>query len=323
MKSLALFALGLALVGRLFSASLTLERTIPLPGVEGRIDHFTLDAAGHRLFVAALGNDTVEVVNLESGQVVKSITGLAEPQGVCFVGETNRLYVANGGDGTLRIFDGTTFGEKARVKLEDDADNVRYDAARQRVYVGHGSGVLGALELANNQIVAAIPLKGHPEAFQLEQNGPRIFVNVPGAHQIAVLDRQKRAVIATWSIGLAAANFPMALDETNHRLMIGCRVPARMMVFDTESGKEVAKLELHGDCDDLFFDPVRRQLYASCGEGFIDVFSQTDPDHYSLKESVKTENKARTSCFEGGNFYLAAPKQQARAAEVLCYRVEQ
>jgi YVTN family beta-propeller protein len=322
LKSLALFTAAFLFASPVMARGLTLERTIPLPGVEGRIDHFSFDPAGHRLFVAALGNNTVEVVDVKAGKVVHSITGLAEPQGVCFVAKENRLYVANGGDGAVRSFDATTFASLATVKFDDDADNLRYDASAKLVYVGHGSGALGAIDVTRGGIASEVPLKAHPESFQLETKGPRAFVNVPGAHQIAVVDREKKAVIATWPLGLIAANFPMALDESNHRLMIASRVPARLMVFDTESGKEVARLDLHGDCDDLFVDPARRQIYASCGEGFIDVFAQTDADHYAPKESVRTEAKARTCFFDGERIYLAVPKRGDRSAEVRCYRVE-
>ncbi len=197
------------------------------------------------------------------------------------------------------------------MKLDDDADDVRYDRSSKRLYVGHA-----------NAIASDVSLGAHPEAFELAKDGPQAYVNVPGAHEIAVIDRQKRSVVATWSIGFAAANFPMALDEPHHRLLIGCRVPARLLVFDTETGKETAKLDLHGDCDDLFLDPARRRIYASCGEGFIDVFTQSDADRYSRKESVKTKAGARTCFFDGQRIYLAVPKRGSRSAEVRCYRIE-
>ena len=317
-----LLASTLDFASPLVAASLTAERTISLPGVEGRIDHISFDAVGHRLFVAALGNNTVEVVNLDEGKVVYSIAGLAEPQGIYFLGELNRLYVANGGDGVVRVFEGKTFAAVTNIPTDDDADNVRYDSAAKCLYVGHGRGALSAIDVITNTVVGTIPLMAHPESFQLEKDGPLAFVNVPGAHHIAVIDRLKKSVVATWSLGLVAANFPMALDEANHRLMVACRVPARLMVFDTESGKDVAKLDLHGDCDDLFFDPVRHRLYASCGEGFIDVFTQMDADHYVLKEAVTTEAKARTCFFDGEHIYLAVPKRGDRSAEMRCYRIE-
>jgi hypothetical protein len=316
-----LFAV-LGVAAPLCGATLTLERTIPLPGVTGRIDHLSVDAAGQRLFVAALGNNTIEVLDLAKGKLAATIAGLAEPQGVYYLAELDRLYVANGGDGSLRIFDGKKLAAVATVKLGDDADNVRFDSIARRLYVGHGSGALSAIDVASNAVVSTLTLKAHPESFQLETKGPRAFVNVPSAHQIAVVDRVKQTVVATWPLGLVAANFPMTLDEANHRLMIGCRVPARLLVFDTASGKEVAKLDLHGDCDDLFFDAPGRQIYASCGEGFIDVFAQTDADHYRLKEAVKTTPKARTCFFDGDHLYLAVPKRGNTAAEVQCYRVE-
>lgn len=321
MKRLFASAALLVFCHPLIGASLTLDRAIPLPGVEGRIDHFALDTTGRRLFVAALGNNSVEVIDLKTGQVVHSITGLAEPQGIFYLGELNRLYVANGGGGVLRVFHGGTFVLVATVKFDDDADNVRYDAAAKRLYVGHGRGALGAIDVTTNRIVVEVPLKAHPESFQLEKRGGRIFVNVPDAAQVAVVDREKNSMTGSWPLGLTAANFPMALDEDNHRLMIGCRRPAGLIVFDTDSGREVARLALHGDCDDLFLDGVRRQLYASCGEGFIDVFTQLDADHYALKEAVQTEAKARTSFIAGDELYLAVPKRGDRPAELRCYHI--
>ena len=313
-----------AFVGALLTArgeALTLTRTIALPHVEGRIDHFAHDVAGARLFVAGLGNNSVEVVDLKSGRVVRSIAGFAEPQGIFFVPGLNRLYIANGGDGALRVFDGTTFAAIATIKFSDDADNLRYEAATQRIYVGYGDGALGVVDATNNKIVGDIRLGGHPESFQLEQDGTRIFVNVPRARQVAVLDRVQRKVVAAWTTGSAAGNFPMALDEARHRLFLACRSPARLLVLDTGSGRELASLKLHGDCDDLFFDAERHQLYASCGEGFIDIFTQIEADHYALTESVPTTAKARTCFFDGRQIYLAVPKVGGRDAEIRVYAV--
>lgn len=302
------------------AASLTLERTIPLPGVEGRIDHFSLDPVGARLFIAALGNNTVEVVDLKQGKLVRSLTGFAEPQGVLYLPELNRLYVAGGGDGTLRILDGTSFATIKTVSVGDDADNLRSDPLGKQVYVGFGSGAISVLDAATGEVVSRLSLDAHPEAFQLEQAGPRIFVNVPGAHAVVVVDRQQQRVVANWSTGLAAGNYPMALDETHHRLFVACRLPARLLVFDTESGNETARLDLHGDCDDLFHDVARGRLYASCGEGFVDVYAQTDAGSFTRVESVKTAAKARTCFFDGEVLYLTAPRRGNLTAEIRCYR---
>lgn len=302
-------------------ASLLLERTIPLPTVAGRIDHCSLDSDGGRLFVAALGNNTVEVVDLKQGRVSRSLAGFAEPQGVLFLREFHRLFVANGGDGTLRMLDGQTGATIKTVSLGDDADNLRYDTSARLVYVGYGGGALGAVNPATGEVAGDTSLAVHPESFQLEQSGPRIFINLPGAHAIGVVDRQQQKVVAEWSIGLAAGNFPMALDEAHHRLFVGCRWPARLLIFDTIAGKEVAKLDLHGDCDDLFYDAARSRLYASCGEGFIDIFERTGDGQHQRVESFTTTPKARTCLLAGENLYLAVPRRGNQPAEIRCYRI--
>jgi YVTN family beta-propeller protein len=318
MKRLGLFIL-VGLVSSARAETLILMRTIPLPNVEGRIDHFAADADGGRLFVAALGNNTVEVLDLKQGKVVHSISGLSEPQGISYVREFNRLFVANGGDGALRVYDGTTFAAVTVIKFAGDADNVRYDAAAKQIYVGYGSGALGIVDARKNTVVGEILLKAHPESFQLEKDGRRIFVNVPSAHEITVVDRKTKETGGKWSLGLVAANFPMALDDANRRAFVASRVPARLLVFDTLSGNEVAKLDLHGDCDDVFYDPRRQQIYASCGEGFIDIFSQTDASHFTLKEAVKTVAKARTCFFDGDHLYLAVPRRRDESAQIRVY----
>ncbi|HEY4247274.1 MAG TPA: YncE family protein [Lacunisphaera sp.] len=321
MRAIALLALCLGSMEPAHANALKLVQTIPLSGVEGRIDHFGIDPAGDRLFVAALGNNTVEVVDLKGGKVSRTLSGFSEPQGILFVPEFNRLYVANGGDGALRVFDATTFAPVTTIKFENDADNVRYDTATKQVYVGYGSGALGVVDAEKNVLAGTIPLTGHPESFQLETNSPRIFVNVPRSHNIAVVDRVTKETVGTWSLGLVAANFPMALDQANHRAFIATRAPARLLVFDTTSGREVAKLDLHGDCDDVFYDASLHQIYASCGEGFIDVFTQIDADHYAEREAVKSAKKARTAFFSGDMLYLASPKNGETPAAIHCYEV--
>jgi DNA-binding beta-propeller fold protein YncE len=323
MKKLIICTAFLILLGAASAGTLTLERTIPLPGVDGRIDHFGIDVDGGRLFVAALGNQTVEVVDFKQGKAIRSLAGIAEPQGIFYLREFKRLCVASAGDGTLRFFDGTSYELTSSLTLGEDADNVRYDATAKQILVGYGkeSGGLAIVDAATGKTVADIPLSAHAESFQLEKSGVRVFVNVPRSKQIAVVDRQQKKVVATWPVTSAGGNFPMALDEATHRLFIGCRTPARLLVLDTESGTEVAQVDLHGDCDDLFFDAARHQLYASCGEGFIDVFTQKDADHCALKESVATVAKARTCFFDGRQIFLAVPKVGARDAEVRIYDV--
>jgi hypothetical protein len=298
---------------------LRLERTIPLAGVEGRIDHMAADIQGRRLFVAALGNHTVEVIDLAAGRVVHTIKGLGEPQGLLFVPATGRLYAADGADGSCRVYDAADFRLLDTVKFNGDADNIRYDAAAQQVWVGYGEGGLGALDAATGKRVSDVKLAAHPESFQLERSGPRIYVNLPDAGRIAVVERTARRVVADWPVAEASANFPMALDEAGRRLFVGCRKPARALVFDTASGKPATSFAICGDTDDLFFDAGRKRLYVSCGEGFLDVF---DAASYRRLERIATSPGARTSLFvpDLDRLFLAVPRQGAQAAEIRVYR---
>lgn len=299
---------------------LRMAQSIPLPGVKGRIDHIATDIGGQRLFIAALGNDTLEIVDLRSGKRIHSITGLHEPQDVTYVPEINRIFVSNGASGSVSIFDSRSLRYEGNITFREDADNLRYDARSKYLYVGYGKGSLGVTDVMSGKIIGDIRLAGHPEAFQLESKGPRIFVNIPSARQVAVVDRDKRSVIAVLPLK-DSGNFPMALDEKRHRLFIGCRRPATMLVYDTESGREVARIDIGRDVDDISYDPVHRQIYTSCGEGFIDVIRQTEADHYEVTARLKTARGARTSRFEPESmlFYLAVPSESGKSAEIRVY----
>src|SRR5437667_304710 len=204
--------------------------------VDFRGNHFALDPSGERLFVCALGNNTVEVLDLRKGQRIHSITGLGSPQGIVYVSELNRIFVANDKGGIFKIYDGKLFQSVAEVDFKDDADNVRYDDASKKIYVGFGSGGIAIVNAPDGKQLGSIKLPAHPEAFELEKHGSRIFVNVPNARHVAVIDRDKGEVVTTWKTDLAFGNFPMALDEANHRLFIGCRVPSKLVVLSTDSG---------------------------------------------------------------------------------------
>jgi len=296
--------------------------TIEMPGVKGRIDHLSVDLKRHRLFVAALGNNTVEVLDVERQRHEKSLPGFGEPQGVLYLADPDRLYVANGTGERLDILDGNSFASVKRIAKLPDADNVRYDHSAGKVVVGYGKGALQMLDPGSGEAAAEIRLPAHPESFQLERNGSRIFVNVPDARQVAVVDRSTRALVAAWEVPGARSNFPMTLDEAGRRLFVGARSPALLLVYDTASGKVVAKPQIGADTDDLFFDAKRKQLYVICGEGRVDVLRQEDPDHYSQIATVKTAPRARTGLFvpEEGKLYVAAPAVDGATARILVYQ---
>jgi len=306
------------------NAPFQLKQTIPLPGVEGRIDHFDVDISGQRLFVCALGNNTVEVVDLSKGERVHTISGLGAPQGVAFVPELNRLLVANDKGGVCNIYDANSFQLISKVEFGDDADNVRYDSASKRIYVGFGSGGIGIINAVDGKQVGSIKLAAHPEAFELERQGHRIFVNVPTARHVAVIDRDKGEVIATWKTDGAFGNFPMALDEANHRLFVGCRLPSKLVVLDTASGKTVTSVGISGDPDDIFYDSKRHRVYVICGAGKIDIIDQTDANTYKALAKINTADGERSGLFvpERDAFFVAVPHRGSQRAEIRRYRIE-
>jgi len=313
----------LLLVARVFSADATglrLVQSIPLPDVEGRIDHLVIDVAGQQLFVAALGNNSVEVVDLHTGKPLHRLGGMLHPQGVAWISDRNQLFVASGQDATVKVFDGKSYRLESTLEGLDDADNVRYDARAKLVYVGYGDGALAVIEAATRKRVGDIRLSGHPESFQLERNGPRIFVNVPAAKDIAVIDREKLAVIDTWPVEQAAANFPMALDEEKRRLFVACRKPATLLALNTDSGQTIMNVPIDGDADDVFYDARRNRVYISCGAGVLDVL---DADGLKVREKIPTAAGARTSLLtsELNRLYLAVPYRGNQPAEVRVYEV--
>ena len=305
-------------------AKIELERTIPLPGVEGRIDHLDVDTSGQRLFVCALGNNTVEVVDLNKGERIHTISGLGAPQGVAFVPELNRLLVANDKGGVCNIYDANSFHLIGKVDFADDADNVRYDSASKRIYVGFGSGGIGIINAVDGKQVGSIKLAAHPEAFELERQGHRIFVNVPTARHVAVIDRDKGEVITTWKTDGAFGNFPMALDEANHRLFVGCRLPSKLVVLDTASGKTVTSVGISGDPDDIFYDSRRHRVYVICGAGKIDIIDQTDANTYKALAKINTADGARSGLFvpERDALFVAVPHRGSQRAEIRRYQIE-
>lgn len=305
-------------------SALTLVKTIPLPGVQGRIDHFAFDSSGQRLFVCALGNNSLEIIDVGKGERIHSITGLGSPQGVAYLPGIDRIVVASDQAGICKIYDGKSYQQLAFVNLGDDADNVRYDAAAKRVYVGFGGGGLAIIDPMAGKQLGSVKLGAHPESFQLEPSGKRIFVNVPNARHVAVVDRDEGTVMTTWSTDLAFMNFPMSLDEANHRLFVGCRMPSRLVVLNTHSGEMVAKIKISGDTDDLFYDRKHRRIYAVCGSGKIDVINQQDANSYQPVEKIDTAAGARTAMFvpELDTLFVAVPRQGSQPAEIRAYHVQ-
>lgn len=304
--------------------TMRLVQTIPLPNVSGRIDHLSVDRKGQRLFVAALGNNTVEVLDLTTGKIIRSISGLTEPQGVLFVPEFDKLFVTNGGNGRCEIFDGNSFAAIGHIDLSGDADNIRYDSNSAAVVIGYGDGGLSFIDAESDQVLTNIKLDGHPESFQLESSGSRVYINIPSANQIVVAQRGQPDQIEKWPVTNATANYPMALDEDQYRLFVGVRSPARLNIYDTETGKLVTSLASVGDADDIFYDALHKLIFVIGGEGYLDIFSQQDLDHYQLLARIPTAAGARTGLWapEANRLYVAVPRQGTQTAEIRVYELQ-
>jgi DNA-binding beta-propeller fold protein YncE len=307
---------------------LVLTGAIPLPNVQGRIDHFGLDPKG-QLFVSALGNNTEEVIDIGAGRLVHAISGIPKPQGVAFSSDLNKLFVGSD-EGKLYIYDGASFELITSIDFGDDVDNLRYDAASKRLYLGYGDEAAGAIAIVdvatNKRLDEELKLGAHPESFQLEASGPNIYVNLPDLKQIAVINRSTHA-ISRWPLTLGN-NLPMALDESGHRLFVVTRAPARLVVLDTSSGHVVAAIPCVQNSDDVYYDSARRRIYVLGGEGYISVFQQKDADHYGLIAKIPSAVGARTGGYFGKGkkgfevLYVAVPARSDRGAEVLIYTVQ-
>ena len=296
---------------------LRLLQTIPLEGVEGRIDHLAIDAKLGRLYVAALGNNTLEVVDLAVGRRVETIKGVEEPQGIAVVPESHRIVVASGKDNKCRIFDQSL---KLVGQIDDleDADNVRYNLKTGQAIVGYGHGALAFIDPQTGTKVAEVKLDGHPESFQFGSDGRRILVNVPGAGHVAVVDGDQKVVTAKWIPVGAAKNFPMAFDEAGHRIFIGCRSPAKLLVLDTDTGATIASLETVGNTDDVFFDRSLNRIYVTGSKGSITVIQRIAGDRYETLAAVSVGDGAQSSLFvpETGRLYVAIPHRGSQAARI-------
>ncbi|MDE2475432.1 MAG: hypothetical protein KGO48_10325 [Alphaproteobacteria bacterium] len=327
---------------------LKLSARIPLANVNGRMDHMAVDIDGQRIFATAFDNHTLEVIDLRAGKQVGTIRNLDEPQGAYYDGAGKRLFVASGGDGTAKVFNGTTLQFMNTAKLGQDADNVRFDARRSHVLAGYGGekflygkptreqgdGAVAIMDMGG-KVVARIPTAAHPESFQLEKTGNRVFINVPDKMEIQVADLSNNQTIAHWPATGCSDNFPMQLDETHHRLFVACRSPASLMAIDTDSGKPVANVKLDPAVfsDDMFYDGARGRIYVigravggsderAPSPGFVEVFRQTDANNYQKIASYPTGWGAQTGWFvpEWSKLIIATRRQDAtHPGEILVY----
>lgn len=316
-----LLALGPATARADAPLPLHLVRSISLGSVAGRLDHLALDRSGHRLFVAATGDDSVLVIDLERHALQRVLGDLAEPHGLAFLPDLEVLAVSNGGDGTLRLFQGPSLQPVHTVNLGSAADDVRVDSRTGTLLVGLGADAIALVDAKTGLHLGDLQLPGRPEAFSLQGNGSRILVNVPSSGSVVVLDRIEARRVATWPLGPGHSNFPMALDASHHRLFVGLREPPGLAVLDAKTGHQVALLGAPGDADDLFYDAALQRIYLAAGTGVVAVYGQIDADHYDRVASVPTRAGARTALFDPAldRLFVAAPRRAGAAAQILVF----
>jgi hypothetical protein len=298
---------------------LKLTAQIALPDVRGRIDHISCDAIHHLAFVAALGNNTIEVVNINTKTVVHTIKGLHEPQGIAYIPSLERLVVANGNNGACIFLNATNYSLLNTIDLQDDADNIRYDAETNLIYVGYGNGGIAIIDAATMKQINSIKLEGHPESFQLSKKQNRLFINVPDANEIEVADLSSHLIVAKWKNTNASSNFPMALDEGHNRLFVGCRNPAKLRMINTTTGKDIQSITCSQDADDVFYNTADSLVFVSAGKGFIDVFKAGKELQHI--HHIETSSGARTSLLLPAEkkLLLAVPARGSNSAALWIY----
>jgi len=302
-------------------------KIISLPGVKGRIDHLDVNLNDQLLYVAAVGNNSLEVVDLKNGKVLHSITGLSEPQGICYIPQRREIFISNGGTGDCYFYD-DRFSKIATIHLKADADNVRYDSSERKIYVGYGSGGIAVISTDTHKQTGNIPLPSHPEGFQIDKTNNLLYVNLPASNEIGIADLKKLKLISGWGKNYRSGNFPMALDQEEHKLFIGYRHPGKLVVMDTKTGNRISVSELTNDSDDLFYEGLSKRVYVSCGGGytrlgFINIFQLENTSvNYKQIANIPTRNGARTSLLipRLKLFIVAEPSVFSHDAELLSYR---
>ncbi|MFL5330998.1 MAG: YncE family protein [Gemmataceae bacterium] len=303
-------------------SALELVQTIVLKGKAGKLDHLCVDRKRERLFLANTTNGTLDVVDLKAGKLLKQISGQTGIQGVAYADDLDRVFVGLGTGGLCNVFEGQDYKLEKTIKFADDADNVRYDPTTHQVFVAHAEASVGIIDAKNLTISADVRLPGNAEG--LAVNAGRLFVGIPSPSNVVAIDVEKKTVVGTYPVKLASGGHPVTVDAANHRVFMGCRQEPSIVVMDEQSGKEITSVAIPPGVDDLYFDAKRKQLYASCGDGFLVIVRQKDADHYEVAEKLSTIKGAKTSCFDeaSGRIYLAVPRQKGQEGpEIRVYQL--
>jgi WD40 repeat protein len=308
---------------------LQLTKTISLPGIKGRIDHLDINLKKQIVYIAAIESNAIEVVDINNGKVLHSITGLNEPQGIAYLPQNQEIFVANGGNGDCYFYNARTFDKVATVQLKSDADNVRFDPEGKKIYVGYGRGGIAIIDAGTHKQVGNIKLPSHPEGFQIDTKANLLYVNLPSSDLVSVVDLQQLKLIRNISVNYRSGNFPMALDSSEGRLFIGYRHPGKLVAMNTKGGRSICVNDLTNDSDDLFYDNDSKRIYVSCGGGishlgYIDIFQLESGGKCRQIARIATRNGARTSLLvpQFNLFLLAEPSVHSQDGELMVYKIQ-
>lgn len=328
----AAFLLGAQVLAAQTAAPLKLAAKYEMPAaVKGRFDHLGIDPGGNRLFVVGEEAAQVLVFDLSTGKFIRSIK-VDHPHAVLYREDLQRIYITDEGKGVLNIYDGKTYDLQKSVALKVDTDSIGYDPATHYLYIDNGGDnahetftMLSVVDTTAGAKLADIKVDGDTlEAMALEKSGDRLFLNNPAKNEIEVIDRKTNKIAAVWPVKLGKGNSTMALDETSHRLFAGCRSGA-IVVFDSQSGKELQAIPVGKGVDDLMFDPASKRLYAtSGGTGAVDVYKETDADHYQSLGNIPSGPGAKTGLLvpQLSRLFVAVPPKGTTPAEVYVYQVQ-
>lgn len=312
--------------------ALMLKNRVSLDSYTGDFDHFGVDLAGNRLFLAAEDHGTLEVFNLKTGAHEKTIKGPIEtPHSIFYIPAQHKLLVTDTGKGMTKILDSRTFKAMGNIPLTVGADSIGYDAPRNRLYIVTGGKDVDMQtcyleEIDPNTGKAYGKLKfdsNHTEAMAVEQHGDRIFINVTDKNYLAVVDKKTMTVTAQWTIKEARQNAPIAMDEATHRLFVVTRDPGMVVVLNADTGATVATFPAPGHADEAVWDAGNKRLYVPGGEGYIGVYQQQDADHYVEMPHVASGAGAKTEVLvpQLKTLYVAESAGDATGGAVLKYDV--
>ena len=313
------------------ASPLELVRTIPMPGITGRFDSFGIDVKGLRLFVTPLDHKTVEVYDLKTGTLIHRIPGIEKAHAVLYRGDLDEIFVTDGPAGSLKIFKGDKYELVKAVEQLAQPDGILYDPATHYLYIITGGenakldySLISVVDTDKGTHLGDIRIEGGTmEEMRLEKSSGRLFVVNREKNRIEVIDSKKRTILTSWPLTLGKLPVGLAIDESAHRLFVGCRTEV-IVVLDAASGKEITSVPISKGIDGMVFDPATKRIYSEANTGAIDVYEETDADHYRSLGTTPIGSPAKPGLLvpELNRYFVAVPQHDNVDAAILEYKVQ-